>query len=540
MAGGSILVVDDDPDALEICSRVLRSGGYRVERATSSGEAMESVLQDKFDLVLADIEMAELDGLQTVQSIKRADPGIVTVAMIGHASMETAVKALRMGVEDFLIKPFSVDELREVIASALEKERLRRDNARLRALIPLYELSKIFMSVTKLDELLDEIVQVSCQETDAGRVSLMLVGKDGETMTIEAAIGLPREVIETTMVRLGEGIAGRVALEREPLVLDKRLPLSEDLLRLMKQDEISSAICIPLTVRSELIGVLNLSKFGDDAEPFTQSDVDLTSVLAGQAAIAIKNAHLFEEIKQAYKDLQRLDKLKSEFINVAAHELRTPLAILLGYAELLEHQMGEANRKYVRSIVHNALRLKKLVTDMLNLRYLEAGEMELQLQQLQLSEVVGLVVEDLGFLIEGKAQQLSIEIPEGFPSIWADKDKLRLILSSLLSNATKFTPQGGQIRVSASMEKDHLKVAVSDTGIGIPAEEHQTIFDSFYQIEDSLRREHQGLGLGLSIVRGLVELHQGRVWVESRVGEGSTFYFTVSRHLGPQPQSDQT
>ena len=146
---------------------------------------------------------------------------------------------------------------------------------------------------------------------------------------------------------------------------------------------------------------------------------------------------------------------------------------------------------------------------------------------------------DLGVLAEEKGQELTIEMPQNLPSLWADQAKLHLILSNLVSNAIKFTPEGGDIRVEAKMDEDRLNVAVTDTGIGIPEQEQDRIFDRFYQVEDSLRRQFAGMGLGLSIVKGLVELHQGRLWVESKVGEGSTFYFTISRHLARQPHVDQ-
>ncbi len=537
MAGERILVIDDEPEVLDLCVRVLKLGGYQVRGALNGHEAIESFCQERFDLVLADIKMPGLDGLETVKAIRQIDPNVVGVIMTGYGTMETAIKALRLGMEDFILKPFSPDQLSKVIASALEKERLQRENVRLRALIPLYEVSRVFMTVTDLQELLNEIVQTSCGETGANRASLMLLGEDGETLTIQAAIGLPQQVVEDTTLKLGEGIAGRVAHQREHLMLDSRVPPSQELQKLMKNDQISSAICVPLVVRDEIIGVLNLGKVGD-APPFTESDVELISVLAGQAGIAIKNAYLFEEIQETYRDLKKLDELKSEFINIAAHELRTPLAVLLGYAALLEEEADATTRKYIQVIVHNAMRLKKLVSDMVNLRYLEAGEMELQLQELHLSDVMDLVLEDVSFLAEEKGQELVVEIPHDLPLIWADKDKLHLVLSNLVSNAIKFTPEGGDIKVEALMREYELQVAVRDTGIGIPTAEYDRIFDRFYQVEDSLRRQHRGLGLGLSIAKGLVELHQGQIWVESELEQGSTFYFTLSRYLAPQSQID--
>ncbi len=538
MAEERILVVDDEPEVVEFCARALKADGYHVTGSVSGHEAVEAVRNHRFDLVLSDIKMPGMDGLETVQAIKRIDPRIVGVAMTGHGSVETAVQALRMGMEDFVLKPFTPVELREVIASALSKERLQRENERLRALIPLYELSKAFMSMTSLPDLLTEIVEVSCQETGADRASLMLLGEDRETLTIQASIGLPDEVVKTTATRVGEGIAGRVAQLREPVVLHRHAPVSDEFARLMKLDHISSAICIPLAVRGELIGVLNLSKLGDEDFRFTEGSVQLASVLAGQAAIAIKNAYLFEEIQRAYSDLKKLDQLKSEFINIASHELRTPLAILLGYASLLEEHTSDTARHYVEAIIRNAMRLNKLVTDMLNLRHLEIGELELELESVLVPDVVNAVVEEFGMLAEEKGQQVITELPQDLPAIQADKNKLHLVLSNLVSNAIKFTPEGGQIAITAQIDEDQLMVAIRDTGIGISNDEYERIFDRFYQVEDSLRRRHAGLGLGLSIVRELVELHQGKVWVESQPEMGSTFYFAISRHLVSHSQSD--
>ncbi|MCJ7620209.1 MAG: GAF domain-containing sensor histidine kinase, partial [Anaerolineae bacterium] len=292
-------------------------------------------------------------------------------------------------------------------------------------------------------------------------------------------------------------------------------------------------------VRDDLIGVLNLSKLGHNTPPFTAGSLELASVLAGQAAIAIKNARLFEEAQRAYTELKKLDELKSEFINVASHELRTPLAVLLGYASLLDEQATGTTKVYTQAVIQGAVRLNKLVTDMLNLRYLDAGEMKLELQPVQVSALVQAVVQELGFLAEDKGQSLTLDVPEGTSSICADASKLHLVLSNLVSNAIKFTPQGGKIEIAARMDEDELTMSVRDTGIGIVAEELDRLFDRFYQVGESLRREYPGLGLGLSIVKELVALHQGKAWVESEVGKGSTFFFTVSRRLTPSSITDQ-
>jgi signal transduction histidine kinase len=531
-----ILVIGGDAQDLESSTDTLEQLGYQVTRAHHGQEALDVARSCGFDLVLSDLTVFAQDKLDVIRAIKEMDPSTVQVAVVAQTGREAAAGALVMGADDVVIEPFSAQELEEVIASVLARGRVQRENIRLRALIPLYELSKAFMGMTNLEQLLTEIVEISCRETGADRASLMLLNEDGQTMTIKAAMGLPQEVVETTTIRLGEGISGIVAQRREPVVLDSAAPPSGEFKRLMKLDLISSAICVPLTVREELIGVLNLSKLGYNQSPFTAGSLELASVLASQSAIAIKNARLFEETQRAYSELKKLDKLKSEFINIASHELRTPLTVLLGYAALLDEQADETTKRYTQSVIESANRLNELVTDMLNLRYLEAGEMELELRPLRVSEVAEDVVHELGLMAEEKAQVITIDVPERMPSIRADARKMHLILSNLVSNAIKFTPQGGEIEIAAAMSEDELTMSVRDTGIGIPAEELDRLFDRFYQVGESLRREHQGLGLGLSIAKELVKLHQGRVWLESEVGKGSAAFFTISRHLTPRPK----
>jgi signal transduction histidine kinase/CheY-like chemotaxis protein len=539
MGGARILVVDNEAGNLEPGRCILEREGYLVTKVNSGSGAIDVALHGSFDLVLTDLMTTTESCRDVVRAVKEKDPLTVHVAVVDPTALDAAIRALRTGTDDVVIGPLSHEGLSEVVASALARGRARRDNIRFSALIPLYELSKSFMGMTDLEPLLAEIVEVGCRETGADRVSLMLVDEDGQTMTIKAAVGLPQQIMDTTIIKVGEGISGIVAQRRQAVVLDDTSSPGAEFRELMKRDFISSAICIPLTVGDDLVGVLNLSKLGPSTPPFTAGSLELASVLAGQAAIAIKNARLFQEAQRAYTELKKLDQLKSEFINVASHELRTPLAVLLGYASLLDEQADDTTKKYTQAVLRSAVQLNKLVTDMLNLRYLDAGEMKLELQPVQVSALAKAVAQEMGFLAEGKQQSLTLDVPQDVPSIWADASKLHLVLSNLVSNAIKFTPEGGKIEIAARVAEDELTMSVHDTGIGIAAGEFDRVFDRFYQVGESLRREYPGLGLGLSIVKELVELHEGKVWVESRVGEGSTFFFTISRRLAPSSTTDQ-
>jgi signal transduction histidine kinase len=285
-------------------------------------------------------------------------------------------------------------------------------------------------------------------------------------------------------------------------------------------------LATPLKSQNSSLGVLILVR----AEySFTPSDSEFLAVLSSQAGIALENARLFSEIQEAYEELRMLDHMKSEFINIAAHELRTPLAILMGYGTLLQDETDGKHQEYVNNIMRNAMRLRSLIDDMLSLQYLESGEAALAADELNLHQVVTEIIQDMALMIEKKNLEVEIQIPDDFPMIVTDQQKLDLILINLLHNAIKFTPRDGKVMFQARVDGDKAVLSVTDTGIGIPQDKLNRIFDRFYQVEQSLTREYGGIGLGLAITQGMVEVCGGEIEVASKENEGTTF--TVSLPL---------
>jgi signal transduction histidine kinase len=227
------------------------------------------------------------------------------IAITGYSTWETAMDALRVGFVGFLAKPFVPEQLIAAIIGALEQEKLRRENARLRALVPLYELARAFMGTVELKDLLDQIVAAARQETKAEVVSLMLLDEDRRELHIAAASGLPTEVIETQKRVLDNGIAGRVAASGEPLMIAEGVPLAPEVRQAMGKPEVLSALSLPLRSRGRVIGVLNLSRMRG-GEPFAAGDLELATVLASQAVIAIDKARLFNQLKLLSEISQRL------------------------------------------------------------------------------------------------------------------------------------------------------------------------------------------------------------------------------------------
>ncbi len=540
MAKESILVVDDEQSIRELCARILTRAGYEVTTASSGAEAIERARQQQFNLLLTDLKMPGIGGMETFRALRQLEPDMAGVMLTGFGTMETAIEALRSGFTGFILKPFTADQLLRAVEEALERERLRRENTRLRALIPLYELSRVFMSTMDLDRLMDQVVRRSQEATGADRCSLMLLDKETGTLTIQAAVGLPEDIIATARQQLGHGIAGWAAQTGEILLLNDPKEVPPEVRKTMVRAEIASALCVPLKAKNEVIGVLNRTKFAG-SPPFSEVDRDLVAILAGQVAIAIENARLFTEIQRAYEELKELDRLKSEFINIASHELRTPLAIISAYAELLEGETTEEGQQFLQVLRQSAAQLARLTKDMVDLQHLERGQLLIRMEQVSLPEVLSAVAQRYIPLAEAKHQDFQVEVPADLPAVRVDRDKLELIVGNLCSNAVKFTPPGGRIRLAAKDGPGEVRIVVEDNGPGIPPEAQERIFERFYQVQESLTREHGGLGLGLSIVKGLVELHGGRVWVESEVGEGSTFIVSLPKESGRPgaPPSDQ-
>ncbi|MFQ6050724.1 MAG: MEDS domain-containing protein [Candidatus Hydrothermarchaeota archaeon] len=239
----------------------------------------------------------------------------------------------------------------------------------------------------------------------------------------------------------------------------------------------------------------------------------------------------YEKLQVAYDELKELDRIKSDFINIASHELRSPLSAIMGYLTLMETktELDEKQKHYLDIIFRNASLLNELIYKILELSLIESGKIELFKRKSSILKITKEIIEDLEIKAKEKEQEITLEFSEKVPMIKIDRERIKEVLTNLISNAIKFTPEGGKIKVNIENRKEDVLVSVSDNGPGISEEDQKRIFDRFYKVESSLTRSVEGTGLGLSIAKGLVELHGGKIWVESELGKGSTFYFTIPK-----------
>ena len=333
-------------------------------------------------------------------------------------------------------------------------------------------------------------------------------------------------------IRPGRGSAsGRALLERRVVHLPDVLADPEyDRRELAQLGSLRTLLAVPMLLRGEPIGVISMSR-GREVEPFNDKQLELVTTFADQAVIAIENVRLFKEIEDKSRQLEIANKHKSEFLANMSHELRTPLNAIIGFSEvLMERMFGEVNEKqadYLKDIHESGRHLLSLINDILDLSKIEAGRMELELSSFHLPTALSNAMT----LVRERAQrhgiQLGLEVDPLLGELQADERKLKQIVLTLLSNAVKFTPDGGRVDVSARQMEEKIQIAVRDTGIGIAPEDHAAVFEEFKQVGRDYTRKAEGTGLGLALTRRFVELHGGEIRLESAPGKGSTFTVTL-------------
>jgi signal transduction histidine kinase len=410
------------------------------------------------------------------------------------------------------------------------EDRLAYLEERVAVLERMVEVGRILTSTLDLRQLLDIIAEVATELTKTEAASIMLLDKNTGKLYFETAIGERQDELKRVTVPLEESIAGWIFTHNEPLI--SRNPQDDPRhYRVVdkKTDFLTRSLMgAPLNFRGETIGVIEVINRTVE-EDFTDQDLQTLTALAAQAAIAIQNARLLSQLQRAYDDLAELDQLKSDFVAIASHELRTPLNVILGYATFLKDDLRGDASEQLEIVLQSAMRLRALIDDMVNLRHLDTGEARAQLdtEAFPLHQLTADVIQEFSAMAEAKRLSLGVRRPVPVVTVVADRQKIYLVLANLLSNAVKFTHAGGRVQIAIEERGSEVWVSVRDTGIGIPAEKLDKIFDRFYQVEGSLSRHYEGMGLGLCIATGMVELHGGRLWAESVEGRGSSFTFAL-------------
>ena len=430
MAIGNLLVVDDEESVAVTMGAILEMDGYRVAISTTGADAVRKLHERQFDLVLTDLRLDDSDGLTIINEVCRVQPETVSIVLTGYASLESAVKALREGAYDYLIKPCDVEELRATVARGIERRQL---GVQLRE--RLTELEAANSTIHRMNQELQQRVDAATAE-------------------------LQQRMLE--LARANEEIAG-----------------------------------------------------------------------------------LYRHAQDSVEQLQQLDRLKSRFLSMASHELKTPLTSISGLSQVLLRRMrrrldegppsrttwDEEQRGHVERLEllnSQTARLGRLIDELLDVSRIESGKLEFHWAPVD----IGALVRDVAERLQMTTGQHTIEVDfsgEVESPITADRDHLEQVLDNLVANAVKFSPDGGRIRVAVREAGDNVILSVADSGVGIPPGQLDAIFGLFYQAEDPVSRRSGGMGLGLYISKEIVTRHGGRIWAESAANEGSTFFVSLPR-----------
>lgn len=476
----SILVVDDEKAIRDGCHRVLTGKGYEVVTAENGQIALKILSERPIDIILLDLKMPVMGGEELLEIVRRTYPDIPVIIITGHGTVDTAVVCMKDGAYDFITKPFQIDQFLLTITRATEKRRLEK----------------------KAEQLKEE------------------------TMRNLYDLNLEKSRLKTIINQMANGVM--VTNRNLEVVLHNRA-----LMRLM---EISSQPDGPIPITgitndSSLIDTLKQILGGESSQEESVSQ----EIQAGKNTLRAISAPAFGPNKAvagtvtvlenitAYK---QLDEMKSDFVNMVAHELRSPLVSIRQInSVLLEGLAGpleEKQQDFVKKGMNKIDSLLELINDLLEVAKIEAGKMV----QHRVPTDMGQIIEETVELMEPRAQEQRIDLThscQGLKPVLADPKNMEEVISNLVSNAINYSPEGGRVSIIAHGLAGYMEIKVEDTGVGISAEELPKIFDKFYRVKHPKTRQVMGTGLGLAIVKGIIEAHHGTIDVESVIDQGTTF-----------------
>jgi len=475
-----ILVVDDERPIREGCRRVLSSKDYEVVTAEDGKKALETLDQWEIDVILLDLKMPVMSGEEVLQILQDRHANIPVIIITGHGTVDTAVECMKKGAYDFITKPFQIDQFLVTVNRASEKRRLEQ-RAKLFQEENLRNLYDLHMEKSRIGTM------INCMAN-----GVMVTNRNMEVVLHNPLLMQLMDIAEEleNPVPISKITRDEALIETLRDILDNKCE---------KQEFVSQEI----RAGNKVLRSISAPALGPDGD------------IMGTVTV-------LEDIT-AFK---QLDQMKTDFVNMVAHELRSPLVSIRQLQNvLLEGLTGQLNEKqadYIRRGMNKIDALLELINDLLDIAKIEAGKYV----QHRVPTDIGKVIEETVKLSEAAARDCGIVITfscRDLKEVQADPKNIEEVINNLVSNAINYSPEGGEVTVTATGLGEFMEIEVKDTGVGIPEEELPKIFDKFYRIKDPRTRKVIGTGLGLAIVKSVVEAHNGTIEVESLPGRGSTF-----------------
>jgi signal transduction histidine kinase len=516
--------------------------GYPVNRETATGRAaLERIPVQVLD-ILADPDFVvtsahRSENVRTVLAVPmlRDDTLLGVIATWRHEVRPFSDKQIKL-LETFADQAVIAIENVRLFQELQERTgELARSVEDLRA---LGEVSKVVSSSLNVERMLRTVAGYAVNLSNSDGCGILEFNADRGAFVVVASHNLSRKFVDTierSPIDPRRGAIARATSSAQPVqVADIANADDINFREAILQQGFQSLLAVPMGTENVTRGIVVFRRVSG---VFDDRVLNLMIALASQSKVAIENAGLFREIEDKSRQLEIANRHKSEFLANMSHELRTPLNAIIGFSEVLDQRLfGELNPKqaeYVKDINASGQHLLSLINDILDLSKIEAGRMELQVSEFNLP----IALENALTLVHERANRrgvrLELELSNGVGNVTADERKVKQILLNLLSNAIKFTADGGTISVSAKRNREAVEISVADTGIGIATEDQEIIFEEFRQLSPERGQKREGTGLGLALARKFVQMHGGRIWVESALGTGATFTFTLPNRTWP-------
>ena len=471
--------------------------------------------------VRADARVAEGSVHAGVRSVI-ATPILVAGELAGTLSLNQATEPRDWTTDEVRLVEEVARELRVAMETARLFQGRQRENERLLA---LQRAGATLAARTDPHEVFDMILRSAVQLFGQGSASLYTWDEDAGVLRLAENFDLAGRMPDDAVLQPGEGVVGRVFVTREPLIV-RDYQTWEGRTAVGQETGLRACLAVPLLRSGRALGALGIRSY-DPTVVYTEDDGRMLGLFADQAAAALTTVEAFARQRQAVEQLERLNRAKSEFVSIVSHEFRTPLTGIQGFSEMMrdEQLTLEEMREYAGDINKDSQRLNRMIDEMLDLDRMESGRMTIHPERMDLNAVLDEAVNRVR--PNAPNHTLSLDLQGDLPSIHADRDRLTQVASNLLNNAVKYSPTGGRITVKSRADGGQVRIEVRDEGLGIPPEALETIFERYSRVDSQATKDIPGTGLGLPIVRQIVQLHGGKVWAESELGRGSVFHVTL-------------
>jgi signal transduction histidine kinase len=516
-----VAVVHEDSQRAEALAHILRTAGHRVTVIIPGRRIVQQIIDDSPDLILASLTLIDPPMSSVVKGVRQAlgsDPRILVLFNYDPHDAPPDVDDVIRG------EPLETGELVMRVGSLLRDQAQRRALQRKTSeLLGLYRMSWEFSLAGGAEALFGHIARHSAEMLKSERGLVLLYDADRRLLMGQPpGFGLTHEQAAHVRYSVDGEPRSRWNFRKNGPLLSNNSPADTRLLpQFVNELGLRSLMVVPITRGPKILGLLAVAD-RTGGEPFTDEDLNLLLALAGQATIAVENLRLHSEIQKANELLQEYDRLKSEFVGIVAHDFRRPLMAIRGFAELVLEEVDlpiASRQEFMRTVISETDHLAQLANDTLLITQIETGQLSFNFREVDLGPFI-LEAVPLGI----SEHSVLMDVPNSLPKIWADPDRLRQVVTNLVTNAVKYSPEGGSITVRCRERgPQHVVIAVIDHGLGIPPEQVPKLFQKFARIRSDEHLKISGTGLGLYICRLIVEGHGGQIWVESTPGKGSTF-----------------